>query len=141
MSFTSIFTILFISLMLGESLGCLDNINGKAPFGEAITDLLQIASDRLVDPIWKLREALTTVGAKSRHSKDVLRQHIQGIIAKHRAEEEKEREWGQGEEGKKKKTLLRMFMDVRDEDGKPHSDKHIVDITLNLMVSRIAYKK
>lgn len=128
--------------MFGESLGCLDNIGGKTPFAEAITDLLQIASDRLIDPIWKLREALTTVGAKSRHSEDVLRQHIQGIIAKHRAEEEeKEGGWDQGEKGKKKNTLLRMFMDARGEDGKPHSDKHIVDITLNLTVSRIAYKK
>ncbi|KAF9271535.1 hypothetical protein BGZ88_005974, partial [Linnemannia elongata] len=73
-----------------ESLGCLDNFGEKTPFANAITELLETASDRLVDQIWKLREALTTVGAMNQKSNNVFRQYTHGIIAKHLEEEEKE---------------------------------------------------
>ncbi|KAF8944072.1 hypothetical protein BGZ47_004703 [Haplosporangium gracile] len=121
----------FASVLFGESYGCLENIGGKTPFADAITELFEIASDRIVDPIWKYREALTTVGAKARQRKNILRQHIQRLIAKHRKEGEED---GSTQDQKKKKNVLMMFMEATGEDGQPYSDNHIVDSMLNLTI-------
>jgi cytochrome P450 len=104
------------------------NIGGKVPFAEAITELLEVASDRLVDPLWKLREAITTVGAETRQNGIIMRQHILRMIAKHRAED-----WS---DPNKKRDLLMMFMEATDSDGQPCSDQYIVDMMLNLTVSK-----
>lgn len=114
------------SVLFGENLGCMENIGGNVPFADAVSDLLSITSDRVVDPIWRLREAVTKVGTKARQNKAILRQYIHRIIAKHR-----QQDWSDPD---KKKDLLMLFIEATDSEGKPYSDELIVDIMLNLVV-------
>ncbi|KAG0279545.1 hypothetical protein BGZ96_001932 [Linnemannia gamsii] len=106
------------SALFGESFGCIENVKEKVPFIEAIMELLEIASTRLVDPLWKVREAITTVE---------LRPGTTRMIVKHRADD-----WSDPD---KKRDLLMMFMEATDSDEQPYSDQYIVDMILNLMVA------
>ncbi|KAG0271901.1 hypothetical protein BGZ95_000226 [Linnemannia exigua] len=117
----------FGNLLFGQDYGCLANMESETPFAEGISDLSGIAFNRLVDPAWKIREALTGVGARSSLKSNQLRQHVHRMIEKHRSEG-----WSQSQ---KKKDLLTLYMESRDENGSPYADEYIVDMMLNLIVA------
>ncbi|KAF9109176.1 Protein kinase alk2, partial [Mortierella sp. 14UC] len=105
----------------GESFGCLDNIESQVDFAVAFDDLTSVISDRLMDPAWKIREAMTKVGKKNVHNRNLVRSHAMRIIEKRRAEGYH----------KPKKDLLQLFMETKDEEGNALTDEHLVDVILN----------
>ncbi|KFH74204.1 hypothetical protein MVEG_01417 [Podila verticillata NRRL 6337] len=121
----------FGNVLFGESFGCLDNMDHKVSFADSISDLLGISSDRLVDPMWKIREAITGVGTRNRVKANQLRQHIGQVIVKHRSEEVEE-----GKScGQKKRNILMLLMESKNEHGELVDDEYIVDIILNLTIA------
>ncbi|KAF9901246.1 hypothetical protein EC991_006374 [Linnemannia zychae] len=115
----------FGAVSFGESFGCLENIDSKVDFAVSFDDLTGICSDRLLDPAWKIREALTKVGAKAKYDKTLIRQHTLNVI-------ERRRKTGfHGE----KKDLLQLFMEAKDDEGQLLSDEYLVDIILNFTIA------
>ncbi|KAG0196625.1 hypothetical protein BGX28_009915 [Mortierella sp. GBA30] len=113
------------TVSFGKSFGCLDNIHQKAPFAVSFDGLTAACSDRLLDPIWKIRERLTSVGKKVQYDKTLIQQHTLQLMEKRRKE---------GYHAAKK-DLLQIFMETKDEDGAPLSDELIVDIILNFTIA------
>lgn len=111
-------------MSFGESFGCLDNIGGKVPFADAVGDLLGICSMRLVDPLWKIREAVTSTGKKAREYKFIMRECIRRIVVRRRSE---------GIEGDKK-DVLQLLLETTDDEGNPLTDDYLVDIILTFTV-------
>ncbi|KAG0074607.1 Protein kinase alk2 [Linnemannia elongata] len=118
----------FGAVSFGESFGCLENIESKVDFAVSFDDLTATCSDRLMDPAWKIREALTSVGAKAKYDKALIRKHSLEIIQRRRAEGFKVSPGG-------KKDLLQLFMEAKDDEGKPLSDEYLVDIILNFTIA------
>ncbi|KAF9385396.1 hypothetical protein BGX21_001073 [Mortierella sp. AD011] len=116
----------FGTISFGQSFGCLDSIDEKVDFAISFDDLTATCSDRLLDPAWKIREKLTSVGKKAAYDKDLIGKHARSLIDKRRRE---------GAKSAKKKDLLQLFMDTKDEDGKPLSDDFIADIILNFTIA------
>ncbi|KAF9924541.1 hypothetical protein FBU30_005535 [Linnemannia zychae] len=116
----------FGNILIGEDFGCIDSIGKRTvPFAGAINYLVGVGADRIVDPLWWVREAFTSVGAKTRHNRNVLRQHIQTIMERRRKEKPSQR----------KDDLLMLYMEARDEEGQPLSDEFIVDTMLNFAIA------
>lgn len=111
-------------MSFGESFGCLDNIDGRVPFADAVGDLLGICSLRLVDPLWKFREAVTNTGKKARELKFVMRDRIRRIVERRRSE---------SIEGDKK-DMLQLLLETTDDEGNPLTDDYLVDIILTFTV-------
>ncbi|KAF9120501.1 hypothetical protein BGW39_011317 [Mortierella sp. 14UC] len=123
---THAFTLdVFGSVSFGESFGCLENIDGKVPFADAVGDLLGICSLRLVDPLWKLRESATSVGKRARELKFVMRERIRRIVERRRRE---------GLEGDKK-DMLQLLLESTDDEGNPLTEDYLVDIILTFTVA------
>ncbi|KAG0314345.1 hypothetical protein BGZ97_009368 [Linnemannia gamsii] len=120
----------FGSVSFGESFGCLDNIDGRVPFADAVGDLLGICSLRLVDPLWKIREAVTSTGKKARELKFVMRERIRKIVERRRLE---------GVDGDKK-DMLQLLLEATDDEGNPLTEDYLVDIILTFTVGYQASK-
>lgn len=114
-----------IRISFGKSFGCLDNIEHEVPFAVSFDDLTEICTDRLRDPVWKTRERLTGVQKKAQYDKNLIRSHGLEIIKKRRRE---------GYHASKK-DLLQLFMEAKDDEGKPLSDEFLTDIILNFTAS------
>ncbi|KAK3815803.1 MAG: cytochrome P450 [Linnemannia gamsii] len=115
----------FGAVSFGESFGCLENIESKVDFAVSFDDLTATCSDRLMDPAWKIREALTAVGAKAKYDKALIRKHSLEVIERRRKH---------GFQGAKK-DLLQLFMEAKDDDGQLLSDEYLVDIILNFTIA------
>ncbi|KAF9112787.1 hypothetical protein BGX27_002788 [Mortierella sp. AM989] len=115
----------FGTISFGKNFGCLENMDKKVDFATSFDDLASACSDRLMDPLWKFREAVTSVGKKAAHDKNVIRRHALDIIERRR------REGFHAE----KKDLLQLFLDSTDDDGNPLSEDFIVDIILNFTIA------
>ncbi|KAF9343628.1 Protein kinase alk2 [Mortierella sp. AD094] len=115
----------FGTISFGKSFGCLENMDKKVDFAVSFDDLTATCSDRLMDPSWKIREQLTSVGKKAAFDKDLIGKHARELIKKRRRE---------GTEAEKK-DLLQLFMDTKDEEGKPLTDDFIADIILNFTIA------
>jgi hypothetical protein len=108
----------------------LDNIDGRVPFADAVGDLLGICSLRLVDPLWKIREAVTSTGKKARELKFVMRERIRKIVERRRLE---------GVDGDKK-DMLQLLLEATDDEGNPLTEDYLVDIILTFTVGYQASK-
>ena len=118
------FSVIFISVSFGESFGCLDDMEKKVDFAAAFDDLEEVVSDRLMDPAWRIREAVTGIGKKMRRDKATIRNHAFRLIEKRRREGYH----------KPKKDLLQLFIEAKDENDSPLTDEFLVDIVLNFTV-------
>lgn len=78
---------------------------------------------RLVDPLWKVREAVTSVGKKARELKFIMRERIRTIVEQRRRE-------GLGD----KKDMLQLLLEATDDDGNPLTEEYLVDIILTFTV-------
>ncbi|KAF9911529.1 hypothetical protein EC991_003332 [Linnemannia zychae] len=115
----------FGSVSLGESFGCLENIDGKVPFADSVGDLLGICSQRLVDPLWKLRESLTSAGESVRKFKFIMRTCIRKMVEKRRLE---------GLQGDKK-DMLQFLLESTDDEGNPLTEDYLIDIILSFTIA------
>ncbi|KAF9361751.1 hypothetical protein BGX26_012472 [Mortierella sp. AD094] len=94
----------FGAVSFGKSFGCLNNIDQIVPLAEAIDDTFERCTNRLTDPIWKIRERLNGVEKKAQQDQQLLRNYAQDFINKHR------------EEGNHadKKDILQFFLEGED---------------------------
>ncbi|KAF9313349.1 Protein kinase alk2 [Podila horticola] len=115
----------FGTVSFGESFGCLDNIEHEVPFAVSFDDLTATCSDRLVDPAWRIRERLTSVGKKVQYDKNLIAEHSFNLIRKRRE---------QGFQGGKK-DLLQWFLEAKDDEGNTLSDEVIKDFILNFTIA------
>ncbi|KAF9911531.1 Protein kinase alk2 [Linnemannia zychae] len=115
----------FGTVSFGESFGCLDNIESQVDFAVAFDDLTSVTSDRLMDPAWRIREALTKAGKKNVNDRNLVRGHAMKIIEKRRAEGYH----------KPKKDLLQLFMETKDDEGNALTDEHLIDVILNFTIA------
>ncbi|KAF9092808.1 hypothetical protein BGX27_001724, partial [Mortierella sp. AM989] len=111
----------FGSISFGKSFGCLENMDKKVDFEVSFDDLTATCSDRLMDPSWKIREALTSVGKKAAYDKKLVGKHARDLIEERRREEP----------NPDKKDLLQLFVDIKDDNGEPLTDNLIADTILN----------
>ncbi|CAO3568869.1 unnamed protein product [Mortierella alpina] len=115
----------FSFIMCGQSFGCLDAIEQKPPLAAAFDRLLAAAADRLLDPTRKICELLTGDRKSILEDRALIQQFFQDIIDKRR------KEGYQGE----KRDLLQLFMEWRDEDGKPLPDDVLRDNIFQITVA------
>ncbi|KAG0078803.1 Protein kinase alk2 [Linnemannia elongata] len=115
----------FGAVSFGESFGCMDDIESEVDFAVAFDDLAAITFDRLMDPAWKIRERFTSVGKKVTDDRNLVRDHAFRIIEKRRADGYH----------KSKKDLLQLFMEAKDDEGKPLPDEYLVDIILTFTIA------
>ncbi|KAG0041906.1 hypothetical protein BGZ83_001163 [Gryganskiella cystojenkinii] len=115
----------FGAISFGKSFGCLDNMHEKGAFATSFDDLTATCSDRLMDPAWKIREALTGVGKKAAYDKAVIGRQALELIARRRKE---------GYHGARK-DLLQLFIDAKDENGEQFPDDFLKDEILNLTIA------
>ncbi|KAF9389620.1 hypothetical protein CPB97_011030 [Podila verticillata] len=111
-----------------ESFGCLDNIEHEVPFAVSFDDLTTTCAERLVDPAWRIRERLTSVGAKAQYDKNLIAQHAYGIMERRRTE-------GRHQGDSKKKDLLDWFLEAKDDEGNPLPDAMIKDFILTFTIA------
>ncbi|KAF9947053.1 hypothetical protein BGZ72_010908 [Mortierella alpina] len=115
----------FSAIMCGQSFGCLDDIEHKAPLAAAFDRLLGAAADRLLDPTRKLSELLTGARKTIRDDRALIQQFFQDIIDKRRKEE------CHGT----KRDLLQLFMEWKDENGQALPDDVLVDNIFQMTVA------
>ncbi|KAF9971257.1 hypothetical protein BGZ73_005833 [Actinomortierella ambigua] len=125
----------FGTISFGKSFGCLDDMARETEFAVSFDDLTTACSLRLIDPLWKLRERVTSAGAKMRHDRAVVGQHALSLIELRRRGGVQEGTFQPYNVGGTKKDLLQLFMECRDDDGEPLSDEFIKDIILNFTIA------
>ncbi|KAF9206027.1 hypothetical protein BGZ49_003135 [Haplosporangium sp. Z 27] len=118
---------LFLKFTLDSfgTFGCLENMDEEVEFATSFDDLATICSERMNGPGWRLREWLTGVAKKAASDKEIIGKYARSIIEKRRRE---------GFHGANK-DLLQLFLDTKDEDGKPLTDDFIADIILNFTIA------
>ncbi|KAF9898270.1 hypothetical protein BX616_004262, partial [Lobosporangium transversale] len=115
----------FGTISFGESFGCLDDLGVEVPFAFAFDDLLQIVTKRLIDPLWKIRERVTSTGKRAKEHQEYMYKHALKFIQKRREEGHR----------RQNRDLLQLCMEAKDENGQPISDDYIVDIFLNFTLA------
>lgn len=78
-----------------------------------------------MDPAWRIRERLTSVGKKAQYDKNLIAEHSFNLIRKRRE---------QGFQGGKK-DLLQWFLEAKDDEGNTLSDEVIKDFILNFTIA------
>ncbi|KAF9404523.1 hypothetical protein BGZ94_004115, partial [Podila epigama] len=119
----------FGAVSFGESFGCLEaeSIGHEVPFAVSFDRLTAICSERLIDPLWPIRERLTSTGKKAQYDKKFIADHALRLIQKRRQQEL--------HGSNNKKDLLQLFMNARDDDGNPLSDDVMKDFILNFTIA------
>ncbi|KAF9926201.1 hypothetical protein FBU30_004160 [Linnemannia zychae] len=100
----------FGSVLFGEKFGCLDDIDREVPLGYAISGLLGICSQRIVDPLWKIREAVTGIRKQAKDFKSDM-------------------------QGRNKKDMLQMLLETTDDNGKPLTESYLIDILVTFTIA------
>lgn len=111
--------------LFGETFGCLENIEHGVAFGVSLDELLETCTKRLINPLWKIQEKMTSVDKKVKHDRQSIRNHVLEII-------EKRRKDGNDAHGK---DFLQFFLDSEDNKGQPLSDDLLIDNMLTFTVS------
>ncbi|KAF9355989.1 Protein kinase alk2, partial [Mortierella sp. AD094] len=107
----------------GKSFGCLDSTEQMGLFIRTFKDLLEILTDHMDGPLWKIRERLDGTHKKTQDNRQILRGYAQEIMNKRRRE-------GYHSE---KKDLLQLFIEGKDDEGENMSDELIMDNIITLL--------
>jgi cytochrome P450 len=110
--------------LFGESFGCLENIKHGVAFGVSLDELLETCTKRLINPLWKIQERMTSIGKKAKRDRQSIRNHILEIIEKRRKD---------GNDAHRK-DFLQFFLDSEDNKGQPFSDDMLIDNMLTFTV-------
>ncbi|KAG0073777.1 hypothetical protein BGZ92_003697 [Podila epicladia] len=113
------------STLFGETFGCLENIEHGVAFGVSLDELLETCTKRLINPLWKIQERMTSVDKKVKHDRQSLRNHALEII-------EKRRKHGNDAH---RKDFLQFFLDSEDNKSQPLSDDLLIDNMLTFAVA------
>ncbi|KAG0226806.1 hypothetical protein BGW41_004079 [Actinomortierella wolfii] len=125
----------FGTISFGKSFGCLDDMTRETDFAVSFDDLTEACSFRLIEPLWRLRERVTSAGAKVRYDRELIRDYALSLIEKRRKQGVQEDGFKPYNVGGQHKDLLQLFMECLDDDGQPLSDTFIKDIILNFTIA------
>ncbi|KAF9358001.1 hypothetical protein BGX26_002687, partial [Mortierella sp. AD094] len=115
----------FGAVTFGESFGCLDDIDQKVQFAEAVDDVLEIVAGRLNDPMWKITERLNGTSKRAADHNKLIRGYAQNFMDKRRQEGYRAN----------KNDFLQFLMEGRDNNDQPLSDELIIDNIITFMIA------
>ncbi|KAG0016993.1 hypothetical protein BGZ80_008713 [Entomortierella chlamydospora] len=115
----------FGAVTFGESFGCLDDVNRKVQFAEAVDDVLEITVGRLQNPLWKITHRLDGTAKRAAYLNNLIRSYAQNHLDKRRQE---------GHHAKKN-DFLQFLMEGRDDNDQLLSDELIIDNIVTFMIA------
>ncbi|KAF9116297.1 hypothetical protein BGX27_003605 [Mortierella sp. AM989] len=115
----------FGEVSFSQSFGCLDDPEKEVEFAAAFDRLNAVISERLFRGPWKMLEWMTGLNKQVAKDKKIIVDFALNIIRHRRAH---------GFD-KPQKDLLQLFMDLKDDDGKPLSDDMLKDSILNFIIA------
>ncbi|KAF9927691.1 hypothetical protein FBU30_002955 [Linnemannia zychae] len=118
----------FGEIAFGQSFGCLNNPEQEVEFAAAFDRLNNALSERIVSPIWKIRDWWTGMAETVRKDTKTVHEFAYGVIKKRR------QDIANGHV-KNRNDLMQLFMDARDEDGQPLSDEMLKDELINMILA------
>ncbi|CAN6463403.1 unnamed protein product [Victoria cruziana] len=115
---------------LGVDSGCLKPGLPEIPFAKSFEEATEMTTLRFLTPtaIWKAMRFLN-IGPERKLKQSVrdVKDYADRVIEARKAET--------ASEGGRKSDLLSVFMRLRDEDGRPYSDKYLRDICINFILA------
>ncbi|KAF9917364.1 Protein kinase alk2, partial [Lobosporangium transversale] len=120
----------FGEIAFGQSFGCLKNPEQEVEFAVAFDRLNHALSERIVSPIWKIKDWWTGHGDVVRKDTKTVHEFAYNVIRKRRQEIEEN-----GGHEREHKDLMQLFMDTRDEHGELLSDEMLKDELINMILA------
>ncbi|KAK3846521.1 MAG: cytochrome P450 [Linnemannia gamsii] len=118
----------FGEIAFGQTFGCLKNPEQEVEFAAAFDRLNNALSERIVSPIWKIRDWWTGMAETVRKDTKTVHDFAYGVIKKRRQEIAEGRVRNHND-------LMQLFMDARDENGQPLSDEMLKDELINMILA------
>ncbi|KAF9434924.1 hypothetical protein BGZ76_007210, partial [Entomortierella beljakovae] len=115
----------FGTVIFGESFGLLKDVDEKVPFVEAMDDMLEITTGRIVNPFWKISERFNSDGKSMRESRELIREYARDILVKRRREGFH----------KERKDFVQYLIEGTDNEGNSLSDDLIIDNIITFTVA------
>ncbi|KAF9434923.1 hypothetical protein BGZ76_007209 [Entomortierella beljakovae] len=115
----------FGSVIFGETFGLLTDINKKVPYVDALEDMLEIVTGRIVNPLWKISEQFNGKGKLMKEKRQVVFNYAKNILDKRRRE-------GFHRE---RKDIIQYFIEGTDNEGNPVRDEVIIDNIIGFTVA------
>ncbi|KAG0204123.1 hypothetical protein BGX28_003846 [Mortierella sp. GBA30] len=116
----------FGEIAFGQSFGCLKDPEQEVEFAAAFDRLNHVLSERIISPVWKLKDWWTGRGEIVRQDTKTIHDFAHNVIVKRRQEDVN---------GRHHKDLMQLFMDARDEHGQPLSDEMLKDELINMILA------
>ncbi|KAF9188584.1 hypothetical protein BGZ50_001237 [Haplosporangium sp. Z 11] len=116
----------FGEIAFGQAFGCLNDPEQPVEFAEAFDRLNHALSERVISPIWKLKDWWTGHGDIVRKDTQTVHEFAYNVIKKRRQAPPNE---------KGHKDLMQLFMDATDEHGQPLSDEMLKDELINMILA------
>lgn len=117
----------FGEIAFGQTFGCLKNPEQEIEFAAAFDRLNNALSERIVSPIWKIRDWWTGMAEVVRRDTKTVHDFAYGVIKQRRQEIAEGRVRNHND-------LMQLFMDARDENDKPLSDEMLKDELINMIL-------
>ncbi|KAF9084984.1 hypothetical protein BGX23_010063 [Mortierella sp. AD031] len=118
----------FGEIAFGQAFGCLKNPEQEVEFAAAFDRLNNALSERIVSPIWKIRDWWTGQAEIVRKDTKTVHDFAYGVIKKRCQEIAEGRV-------RNHKDLMQLFIDARDEDDQPLSDEMLKDELINMILA------
>ncbi|KAL1922427.1 uncharacterized protein VTP21DRAFT_9966 [Calcarisporiella thermophila] len=120
----------FGKLSFGTSFNCLERPQDPIPFAVAFDQAQTIVDMRFKNVFYQVSELLTGAKERLQRATKVVDEYAYQVIESRRQEIR-----DRGAEKTRKKDLLDMFIDYRDENGKGLSDAELRDVVINFMLA------
>ncbi|KAF9946040.1 hypothetical protein BGZ72_000743 [Mortierella alpina] len=115
----------FGEIAFGQSFGCLKDPEQEVEFAAAFDRLNHALSERIISPIWKLKDWWTGHGEVVRQDTKTVHDFAYNVIRQRR----------EAKNSGHHKDLMQLFMDARDEHGQPLSDEMLKDELINMVLA------
>ncbi|KAG0201426.1 hypothetical protein BGX28_005731 [Mortierella sp. GBA30] len=115
----------FGEIAFGQSFGCLKKPGDEVPFAAAFDRLNHALSERLMSPVWKIKEWSNGYSTQVDKDIQIINEFAYGVIQNRRRDEQRQ----------ERKDLMQLFMDTHDETGEPLSDEMLKDTLNNFILA------
>ncbi|KAG0365346.1 cytochrome P450 [Gamsiella multidivaricata] len=117
----------FGEIAFGQSFGCLNKPGEEVPFAAAFDRLNHACSERLMFPLWKLRDWWRGELDQVDKDTEIVNSFAYKVIQNRRRQNRESQE--------QYKDLMQLFMDTQDENGEPLSDEMLKDTLNNFILA------
>ncbi|KAF9114953.1 hypothetical protein BGX27_009383 [Mortierella sp. AM989] len=119
----------FGEIAFGQAFGCLKDPEREVEFAVSFDRLNHALSERIISPIWKLKDWWTGNGKVVERDTKIVHDFAYNVIKKRREE------LTNGDKSEQNKDLMQLFMDATDENGQPLSDEMLKDELINMILA------